>query len=321
MVTHVEFLRRSRCFNASGGQLGCLSCHDSHVHREPEARRDLYRTACLKCHEDKPCKVPVAERLRQNSRDRCTDCHMPRYAAVNIPHAASTDHSIPRRPSAPQNDQEEEPRGERRNTPLVPFYHPGPTARNPESTRCLAIALTSQLNKGAVPVQPWGEAVGQMLDTVIARDPEDREAWHAKAQVLKQQGRTVEALTTLKTFLAKGPPDELALFEAGCLAHQLNHLDTAATYARQAVEMNPGLVWYRTEYVSVLYQQHAWDEVLEQSREVLRVDPSRVQVRAARIAGQRYHDGARPAGVAALRPPYKLRKRTRSIPCVAARLR
>ncbi len=284
LVTHVESLRQSRCFTASGGQLSCFSCHDSHVYREPEARGDFYRTACLTCHKDKPCKEPIVERLRQNPRDRCTDCHMPRYTVAKTAHLASTDHSIPRRPSAPQNVLEEKLQGKRWNAPLVPFYHSGSEDRNPELIRCLAIAQTSQLKKKNVPVQSWGTPLSQRLDKAIVRDPDDLEAWRAKAWVLEEQGRPAEALATLKTLLAKGPPDELALDEAGNLAFQLNQLDTAATYARQAVAMNPGAASYRAQYVAILVHQQAWDEVLKQSGELLQLDPSSVPGRTARVA-------------------------------------
>ena len=240
--------------------------------------------------------------------DNCTDCHMPRYAVVTIPHVASTDHSIPRRPSAAQNTPEEKPQGERWKTPLVPFYHPDPESQNPELIRCLAIALTGQLNKGRLPVQPWDAPLSQMLDMAIARDPEDLELWHAKAAVLEKHGRRAEALTALKTFLAKGPPDELALSEAGGLASELNQLDTAATYVRQAMEMNPSLATYRAQYVFILLRQQAWDEALKQSGELLRLDPSNVQGRTAKIAvllnmGHKDQARAEFAALKALRPP------------------
>ena len=265
-VTHVEFLRRSRCFTASGGQLGCLSCHDSHLYREPEARRDFYRTACLKCHKDKPCQVPVAERLRQNPKDHCTDCHMPPYTVVSMPHTASTDHSIPRRPSAPRIIPREKSQGKGWQTPLVPFYHPDPETQNPELIRCLAIALTIQLSKG-MSVNQWGKPLRQMLNMALLRDPEDLEAWHARAEVLKWQGRPAEALADLKTLLAKGPADELALSEVADLANQMNQLETADAYCRQVIEMNPWNANHRTQYVSILLRRQAWEEVLKQSKE------------------------------------------------------
>ena len=100
---HVEQMHLSRCYQASQ-TLTCTSCHDPH-HTPPTAeRRDFYRAACLKCHEDQACKLSLIQRSASNQND-CAACHMPQ-SATDIAHVAFTHHRIgihqqqPTKPSA-----------------------------------------------------------------------------------------------------------------------------------------------------------------------------------------------------------------------------
>jgi predicted CXXCH cytochrome family protein len=124
-VGQVEQLHSSRCFLASRGQMGCISCHDPHQIPEPPARIAYYRDRCLSCHRADgptdatnraipssaagamdpapdeviragPCRVPRPRRMGQSPADSCIDCHMPRAAKTRIPHTATSDHRIPR---------------------------------------------------------------------------------------------------------------------------------------------------------------------------------------------------------------------------------
>ena len=76
-VSQVEQMFASRCFRASDGALGCVSCHDPHDRGAPEARDDTYRASCLECHGGKGCSLPAAERRKKSPQDSCVACHMP----------------------------------------------------------------------------------------------------------------------------------------------------------------------------------------------------------------------------------------------------
>ena len=64
---HVEQMEASRCFTASQGALGCISCHDPHKLPGAKERVTYYRGRCLTCHEKRPCSLPIEER-RKNDR-------------------------------------------------------------------------------------------------------------------------------------------------------------------------------------------------------------------------------------------------------------
>lgn len=96
-VGQVEQMRKSLCFQQSGGQLGCISCHDPHRLPEPGERIAYYRGRCLECHDDRGCSLPPPTRRLRSPEDDCTACHMPRRDATDVAHTALTDHTIPRR--------------------------------------------------------------------------------------------------------------------------------------------------------------------------------------------------------------------------------
>ena len=286
-VTHVEFLRRSRCFVASDGKLGCLSCHDSHVYRPPEERRAYYRAACRKCHDpaqgQRDCSLPLAQRQRTTPQDSCTECHMPPYTIRRIPHAATTDHSIPRRPAVKEAGTSNRPGGPGGELPLVPFYHPNVNLQNPDIARNLGIALSWEMAAGHLAPKDWGQPVVHWLEQAIAHDPGDLDAWQAKASALNELRATTESLAALEILLAKAPRTELALVLAARCARRLGQGKMAQDYWRRAIAMNPWMAWYAREFAEVSALQGDWPEALTQSEASLRLDPANVESRVLHI--------------------------------------
>ena len=95
-IGHVEQMRQSRCYQQSGGELGCISCHDPHQLPGAGERVAYYRNRCLACHAEPGCALPRDERLAKHLDDDCTACHMPMLGTVDIAHTAITLHTIPR---------------------------------------------------------------------------------------------------------------------------------------------------------------------------------------------------------------------------------
>ncbi len=100
MVGQVEQMKASRCFRASRGGLGCVSCHDAHEVPAPGEKVAYFRERCLACHDDHGCKLPEPVRLARNREDYCVDCHMPVSPTVDAVHIAVRDHRILREPRA-----------------------------------------------------------------------------------------------------------------------------------------------------------------------------------------------------------------------------
>ncbi len=89
-VSQVEQLAQSKCVRLSGGKLCCGTCHDPHG--GPAYRATQIRDICLSCHS-------TLSKAAHPAITECVSCHMPRLTPDDIPHAASTDHRILRKPA------------------------------------------------------------------------------------------------------------------------------------------------------------------------------------------------------------------------------
>jgi hypothetical protein len=119
-VEQAEQLALSKCVRASGGKLWCATCHNPHG---PSAdRSSQMREVCQSCH-------PTLSKAAHAAVTECVSCHMPRLTPDDIPHTASTDHRILRRP-APL------PSGESADAEISAWQDPPPQFR----ARDLAVA-------------------------------------------------------------------------------------------------------------------------------------------------------------------------------------
>ena len=91
-VNHVQQMLDSRCYQASSGAMGCISCHDPHGVPEQKDRISFYREKCFTCHQTNDCSTPIP--ARNARQDSCIDCHMPSLSSSNMSHVAQTDHRI-----------------------------------------------------------------------------------------------------------------------------------------------------------------------------------------------------------------------------------
>jgi hypothetical protein len=310
-TNHVEQMYLSRCFQKSqgDGQLGCVSCHDPHVHVGPGERVAHYRASCLACHREHGCSLPREARLKESPQDSCSDCHMPRRFTADIPHTASTDHRIVRRKDAGPAPASGGPPPSSLEVPVEPFPGRLVGRADRELGRDLGIALAQLGELGRIHSQAYTTLSLELLDRATARDPEDWDAWEARAVALKAQGQRRQALAALQDVLARQPHRELALARAGVLAQAVGEHDLAADYWRRATEANPWMASYRRDLATVLAQKGAWDQVGPVCRAWLDLDPSSVQGRVLLVTSL-LHAGKKPEAraefekVRALRPPH-----------------
>jgi predicted CXXCH cytochrome family protein len=89
-VAQAEQLALSACVRSSGGKLWCATCHNPHG--EAKERTSEIRDVCRSCHT-------TLSKESHRAVTECVSCHMPRLTPDDIPHAASTDHRILRRPA------------------------------------------------------------------------------------------------------------------------------------------------------------------------------------------------------------------------------
>lgn len=276
-VNHVEQMHLSRCFQASAGKLGCLSCHDPHVAVGPERRVAHYRARCLSCHEQHGCSLPSAVRRQTQADDSCIACHMPRYSAVDIAHAAATNHRIVRQapsPDAPNAASSSSPPS------FVPFDPADSDRLEVERQRDLGIALVQLISWDKLDLLTCPLSPLPLLEQAIQYDPDDVDAWEAKGGALMMQRRYRESLAAFETVLARSPRRERSLVQAASLAQQLQDKQASRHYWERLVAVNPWMKTYRQNLAQVLADQKAWEDCRRQCEAWQRLDPGSLEARA-----------------------------------------
>ena len=94
LLEHYLSMRLSKCFQNSGGRLGCISCHDPHMQTSQQSAPAYFRQKCLACHSEQSCGVALPLRQRKSPPDDCAGCHMPKRDVKVIAHSVLTNHRI-----------------------------------------------------------------------------------------------------------------------------------------------------------------------------------------------------------------------------------
>ncbi len=285
-LSQMEQMYASRCFRGGtdADRMGCISCHDPHVHVGPERRVAYYRGRCLECHARRGCSAPAAE--RRAKQDSCIDCHMPRFGLTDIAHTAFTDHRILRRPNT-RADPARPLGADGGDLPVRPFHRAASGPPDPEAARDLGIALNELTNQGKLDPHRYRRQARDLLEAAVRRDPRDVDAWEARGQALEQQGLRSEALAAFQRALALAPKRELSLVGAAVAAQELGQIEAAVRSWRAAVDANPWRPEYRQGLAVLLAQQERWDEAVKQCRAWLRLDPGNLEARKLLIDGLR----------------------------------
>lgn len=273
-VSHVEQMHQSRCFQASEGRMGCISCHDPHVLPRESERVAWYRGRCLRCHEENSCRLALEERHAQSPADSCIDCHMPQGASANIAHTSITDHRIVRRPVKADD-------GAFGELPLIRFHFDPADASDPAVRRDLGLALGELAEASKEEAQRWRLAhqACLFLKPAVEYLPSDVAAWEALGQAQWRDHRPREALDSLDTALRHAPRRELALQNAALVALDFHDLKRSIAYWDRLLALNPD-TWRGHAYRGqALALRQDWNRAVEACDSALRIDPFESQVR------------------------------------------
>ena len=265
-------MHESKCFRASQGQLGCVSCHNPHHFPAPTEKVAYYRDRCLACHGQRACTLSATDRLVRSPDDDCTSCHMPKGTGFDIPHAATTNHRIPRNEvgslfTAPPGSAGRDPRD------LVIFHREqmdGEERALVERDRGVAVCRFGAA--GARVALP-------LLEAALAARSDDVTAWESKGHALHGLGRNDEALAAFQKAIILVPRRESALVEAARVAAILNRRKDAAAYWERAIAINPWRSDYYAERAFVYFNDGDWQASASACLQALRLNSSWLKVR------------------------------------------
>ncbi len=272
-VGQVEQTHESRCYQASRGRFGCISCHDPHRLPAIAEKTTYYRDRCLECHADRGCSLTKIVRLGRSPNDDCVACHMPRLPNSDVVHAATTDHRILRRSGGQDGSLLPDENPKPSQLLMVNFHRELMDDRERAlAERDIGLILCRDGFAGAASALP-------LLEQALKARPDDLPAREAKGFALSQLGRPQEALAAFQTVLAKEPDRESALTGAAQIAAQGRGRDDAIVYWRRAIAIDPWRSDYHAELALLYFQSRDWRAAAEACRNALRLNPADLEIR------------------------------------------
>jgi hypothetical protein len=274
-----EQLKLSRCWTASNGRLGCISCHNPHLQLHGDQAVSFFRDRCLSCHATSRCREPLAQRQATSPPDNCIQCHMPKQPTENIGHSSITDHRILRAPSeipaALQSNSLPPPQD------LIYDTKPSAPGQTQIDLRNLALAYAQV----ATHYPELGDKGLALLEQAAAALPADAEIQAAYGSVLRvarprEEQRASEAL---QRAIDAGSKSAEVRTQLARLRLQQGQVTSAMELYRQSIEIDPYFTPAYLDLAQVYSMLKDRKNALEVLDGVLKRDPGNDGARQERL--------------------------------------
>ena len=131
---------------------------------------------------------------------------------------------------------------------LVDFHHDLMSEQErAESQRDIGVAVCRDGPDGAAIALP-------LLESALAKRPDDTAGWEAKGFALGQLGQGREALAAFRTALAQEPDRESALAGVAHLAARGGRVEDAIAYWQRAIKISPWRADYQAELAPLYFK-------------------------------------------------------------------
>jgi Tfp pilus assembly protein PilF len=273
-----EELKMSRCWTASAGRLGCISCHDPHVQLHGDQAADFFRNRCLSCHATSSCREPQPQRQATSPPDNCTQCHMPKQPTENIGHSSITDHRILRTsseiPAALQSGA---------SPPAMDLIYdtkPSGSGETQADLRNLALAYAQV----AVRFPELGEKGLALLEQAAAAFPSDAEIQAAYGSVLRvaRPRDPQRAAQALQKAIDAGSKSAEVRTQLARLRLQQGQVTAAMELYKESIQMEPYFTPAYLDLAQVYLTLKDRENALEILDGVLKIDPGNDAARKER---------------------------------------
>jgi Tfp pilus assembly protein PilF len=285
LIGQVEQMESSRCFRASGGELGCISCHDPHRLPPSATKAEYYRGRCMECHERRGCALPVAERQTRGPGENCIACHMPRPAAADVPHTVITDHRILRgdTPSSMPARPQAAPGIPGEFIPREYFWASMSKEERREAARDRGVAL--ELAAQALIASPKltrlaAAQAASLLKTAVREHPDDLRAQESLGYALGLQDRLAESRQVYEDVLRIEPRRETALPYLGRTLAGLRQPVRAVAALREVIAVNPWRSDYRLALAKFCSQAEDWPGAVAACRDAIAINAELYEARS-----------------------------------------
>jgi Tetratricopeptide repeat len=274
-----EQLKLSRCWTASNGRLGCISCHNPHVQLHGDQAVNLFRDRCLSCHATSSCRDPLAQRQGTSPPDNCILCHMPKQPTENIGHSSITDHRILRAPSeipAVLQGGASSP-----STDLIYDTKTSAPGQKQTDLRNLALAY-AQVATHYPELANKGLA---LLDQAAAAFPADAEIQAAYGSVLRvaYPGEQQRASEALQRAIDAGSKSAEVRAQLARLRVQQGQVTAAMELYKESIRIDPYLTPAYLDLAQIYLSLKDRKNALEILDGVLKIDPGNDTARQERL--------------------------------------
>lgn len=269
-ASQVQQMRASACYSKSGGQLGCVSCHDPHSVPGRSERDQFYRRRCLACHRETDCIEPVNRRLTTTSADSCIVCHMPKFPASDLVHLAQTEHRVPRIPATSDAKRRVASRKEPRD--LVLFDEANAPLSELEWARFRGVLLAREAEVSGNP--ELARQAQELLAPVVGAAGDDRLNVDAFAVALALQDNLASASGYWERLAQLPPVQESTLTSLATVCEMQGEPQRALTYVDRLVATNPGNEQFRLFRSRLYLALGRGPEAVAEARRAVEINPS-----------------------------------------------
>ena len=279
-----EQLKLSRCWSASNGKLGCISCHDPHVQLHGDQAADFFRTRCLACHATSSCRAPFAQRQATSPPDNCISCHMPKQPTENIGHSSVTDHRILRTQSEiPAVLQSSALQSSASSFPTDLIYDTKPSGSGETGANLRSLALAH--SQVAVRFPELGEKGLALLEQAAAAFPNDAEVQAAYGAALRvERPRDEErAAQAFQKAIDAGSKSAEVRTQLGRLRIQEGQVTAAMELYKESIQMDPYFAPAYLDLAQIYSMLKDRKNALEILDGVLKIDPGNDAARQQRL--------------------------------------
>jgi hypothetical protein len=237
-LEHFYSMTLSKCYRASTGKMGCITCHDPHVEPAREEAPAYFNAKCLTCHTSKNCSLAPAARATAappgGLADNCVGCHMPKRDVKTISHSSVTSHRILARPD--EGFPEEAFHQTTAALPDLIHLNPRPGAA---VDAVPPITLLQAYGELAANKPEYVAAYLKVLDQLEKSDPDRAIVQSALGRRDLLGGKLQEAAGHLQRALQLGSKQATVYGDLADATNKLGHPEEAVPLLQKATELDP----------------------------------------------------------------------------------
>jgi Tetratricopeptide repeat len=233
-LEHFYSMTLSKCYRASAGRMGCITCHNPHVEPSREEAPAYFNTRCLTCHTQQSCKLTLAAREHSTPADNCIGCHMPKRDVQVISHSSVTSHRILAKP-----DEGFPETAFHQTTPALPdliHLNPIPGKKDDVVPPLTLLEAYGELaaNKPEY-IAPYLKVLAQLEQT----DPDKAIVQAALGRRELKSGKLQEAADHLQRALQIGPPQATVYGDLAEATTKLGRPEEGLALLQKATALDP----------------------------------------------------------------------------------